>query len=547
MKLIPQHIRTIIKILSGKASGKLVSRILPIKINDIERISQTCVTLANNTEDSFKAVKNLLNEILEATKVTKGLHEKELHDLQVELNVTRVMQTEMKREEELRRQHYEEIRRAVHKAQAEYSQALNDIPTGWKALGLELGRAVISIGKSFAHAFIASKTGGFLSSSNMQGSGSNDAVSTVANDQTINFAAHFGKSLNALIEKLSDDANQTINSDELRTFKVVFGSFSKMINIMPNNKAKQKASNLVQRAVKLVDSAMNNGNVSIKDKLETLAEEVEPFAAAEQLSPTNTAPISASSEGDSSQNELLKAKIAQVRLSEQEKRLDQQFAIQAAAMEQMRTITATLAKIDFTVINFEKILQMLKEAFKLLGTLQKQWHYLVVFFTDFAAQVKTSFQEQVKSFIDTSRLGLETERSDVDRTIILELLTGENSVNLHHESQLLYILSRTYYDVSKKYLMPRLAGLALMLAAEDDNKRIQLLENLQKDTNKIQGEVGQILNERKAAYRKEISKKRAEIIEQIDAQGADGNELDIIKDANSLLGKENTSDESTDY
>ncbi|CAF2752566.1 unnamed protein product [Rotaria sp. Silwood2] len=540
MQQIPLNIKTIIRLLSSKASTSLVSRLLPKVINNIERIGQTCVTLSKGTENSFVDVMDLLGEVLEATEVTRGLHEKDLNDKIIELNVTRIIHADMKREEEVRRQHYEEIRQAVRNAQAEYSRALSDIPTGFKALGLELGRAVIGLVKSFSNIMSSNQMGRF-NPSTQQSSGNNGAGS-FANNQIINFASRFAQSLDSLIERISSSENQTLDEKEFQSFKVIFGTFGKMINKIPSSKSKMKATQLIQRAIDSVDEAINDNNSDIKNELEELADEVKPFMAAEQLSSNNNAPISVPTESDSSKNELLKAQLAQVRLSETEKRLDQQYATYAATMEQMRLFTAKLANLDLTVIHFKQILEMLREALRLLGLLRQHWHKLVEFFTNFSAQVATGFDETLKTFLDTTRVNIDLETTEVDRVLILELLNG-NSLNLYHESYTLFIMARTYFDVSKQYLMPRLAGLSLMLTAENDNERQRLLSELERNTLDVQANVTQIVNERKRIYRKIITEKRAAFNEQIDNQGADGNELTIIHEGKMLLGYENTLNE----
>ena len=117
---------------------------------------------------------------------------------------------------------------------------------------------------------------------------------------------------------------------------------------------------------------------------------------------------------------------------------------------------------------------------------------------------------------------------------MLELLNG-NSINLYHQSYLLFIMARTYYDISKKYLMPRLSGLSPMLIAGTDNERRVLLNKFRNDTAEVQTKVIELLNERKQNYKKVISKKHAEFNEHIDDQTADGNEDDIIAKGKSLL------------
>lgn len=543
MRQIPQHTKTIIKIFTSKASPKLIGRMVSTSINNIERIGQTCVSLAAESEKEFVSVLKLLDEVIEVTKETEGKNQEILKENQIELNVTRTMQEHMQKEEADRRKKYEEMRDAVRKAQEEYSQALRDIPTGWKALALDLGRAAISLVKSFGQAYIASKTGGLMSPMN-QGAGEKNPTESFGTDQVLTFTSRFADSLNELIEKLSANENKNISTQEkeLKGYNVVFGAFKKMINGIPNNKIKKQSSGFIDRAIQLVNSAIKNKNATITDQLQALSEEIQPLTAAQQISSTNNAPISASTEGDSSQNEVLKAKIAQTRLNQQEQRLDTYYAHHIAAMEQMRLLAGKLARINLDIIKYEEIIDMLVKAFKLLSTLRKNWHDLVMFFTNFSAQVVTGFQEKLKSFLDTSRTNLDMETIEVDRTIVLDILNG-NSVSLFHESYVLFVLSRTYYDVSRKYLMPRLSGLSLMMAAKDNNERMVLLQQLGKDTELVQNQVKQLINERKQNYKTQVRKKRAEINEQLNNAGDDENAEEVLEQGKKLIGYDEPIDE----
>jgi hypothetical protein len=86
------------------------------------------------------------------------------------------------------------------------------------------------------------------------------------------------------------------------------------------------------------------------------------------------------------------------------------------------------------------------------------------------------------------------EESDTDRKLIFDLLSGD-SANLYHESYLLFVLSRTYYDVSSKYLMPRLSGLSLMLVSSNNDERQALLTKLKYDTDEVQNKVKELINQ----------------------------------------------------
>ncbi|CAF1301709.1 unnamed protein product [Rotaria magnacalcarata] len=540
MQQIPRHFKTIIKLLTSKSSPKLISRLLPRTIDNIERIGQTCIVLANGTEKSFVTVMDLLGEVLETTEVTRLSTETDLSEKSIALNVTRTLHADMKREEEVRRQHYEEVRQAVRVAQDQYSRALNEIPTGWKGLGMDLCRVGISVLKAFSNILSLGQMSSERSFSGIKKMSGGGTTNSFDNSQIFIFVSRFAQSLDSFIQNISSNVNQTADKNGLNTFKIVFGAYANMVDNAPYSNTKMKASQLIQRAIQSVDQALANPNFDIKTQFQNLANEARPFIAAEQLSSNNNAPISIESgSGDSSNNELFKAQLAQARLSQLEKISVEHHTSSLALMDQVRVLSAKLVEYQGRVVHLEEVVKMLREALHFLGLLRKNWHTLVEFFTNFSSRVTVGFGETLKTFLDTLSLTNDPELIAVDRTNILELLNG-NSVNLHRESYTLFIMARTYFDVSQRYLMPRLAGLSLMLLAENDDERKRLLTELHNNTLEVQAQVTKLIDERNQIFRKFIGDKRAELNEKIDGQAADGNEIAAIQEGEKLLQYENT-------
>ncbi|CAF3773916.1 unnamed protein product [Rotaria socialis] len=88
-----------------------INYLAPMKQTDIPPTtywSNMCKSIAC-AENLFIAVMNLLVEVLETTEVTRGLYEKELIDKTIEFNVPHVIHADMKRDEEVHRQHSEGI------------------------------------------------------------------------------------------------------------------------------------------------------------------------------------------------------------------------------------------------------------------------------------------------------------------------------------------------------------------------------------------------------------------------------------------------------
>jgi len=181
-----------------------------------------------------------------------------------------------------------------------------------------------------------------------------------------------------------------------------------------------------------------------------------------------------------------------------------------------------------------ELLKMVNEELKLFGELKKNWDDLVLSFSSFSDQVTTSFRLKFESFFGTTGSNLDTKVSATDQKLFLEIIK-EDSADLYHESYVLFVLSRTYYDVSSKYLMPRAAGLSSILTSSNNNERQALLAKLQQDTEDVQKKIKELIDEQRKKYKKTISKKRAKINEIIDHQGADGNEMDSIEQAKKLL------------
>ncbi len=170
--------------------------------------------------------------------------------------------------------------------------------------------------KAVGQAYVVSKAGELP-----PGGEGNDGAASFGSGQIINFASRFAESLNSLIRILNK--NQTQDDKQLQGYKVVFRSYKNMVDIMPANNLKIQATELIECAIELVDQTMKDKNAVITDQLEALAEELKPFMAANQHSPTNNTPISVSGGGsDSSNNELFKAQLAQQRLANQEQRLE---------------------------------------------------------------------------------------------------------------------------------------------------------------------------------------------------------------------------------
>ena len=136
---------------SSNAMNPMAKMILVELGRRVEKIGSVCVKLSRNAENSFVSVILLLSEVLEAIEHSRNLHDKEVFEKANELNTTQQIYAALKQEQLVRQQRYDEVRRAVNLANEEYSEALKEIPTGYRAVGIDLGRAVLSMFKLFSN------------------------------------------------------------------------------------------------------------------------------------------------------------------------------------------------------------------------------------------------------------------------------------------------------------------------------------------------------------------------------------------------------------
>ena len=85
------------------------------------------------------------------------------------------------------------------------------------------------------------------------------------------------------------------------------------------------------------------------------------------------------------------------------------------------------------------------------------------------------------------------------RAFYMDMLK-DDVVSIHREAHLLYILSKTYYDVSREHMMDQLASLAKMIIASSDDERNQLKNELMQNTQTVQAKISHLANQRKSEY-----------------------------------------------
>ena len=100
--------------------------------------------------------------------------------------------------------------------------------------------------------------------------------------------------------------------------------------------------------------------------------------------------------------------------------------------------------------------------------------------------------------------------SDGDREFFVELVLLA-SEDIDKYAALLYIMAKTYCDVSSAHMMHQIAGVGRFLALADDDSRKQALRMLENDTFITSTKVTNLVQERQLAYKLRLHDRQAQL------------------------------------
>jgi len=221
-------------------------------------------------------------------------------------------------------------------------------------------------------------------------------------------------------------------------------------------------------------------------------------------------------------SERYKAMLYLANLRYAESRSDQIFGEMMKYHEEMKDLVGKMAKLNLEEINFKEILELLKEGIKYLGRIREQWGKLVQFFSLVAIRAEVALNQTLVPFVQYAKEAEKTigegGMSKEDRQFFLDLLQ-EQAVDINKVAYFLYTLSSTYFDVSTKFLMNRLAGLAQMLSTDNEAERQKLLSDLNTQAQEASDAIKVMAQQRREDYTRLVDARKRELDDMIKQLG----------------------------
>ncbi|CAF2109589.1 unnamed protein product [Rotaria magnacalcarata] len=555
MQRIPTHVKVALKVLTEEKRPRTLGIQIRKVLNSIKRISSDCINLANNTHMEFANVMNHLGEVIALTEANKGLGESQLRQVEIELNVSRVWQTQLTQLNDIMKEHYKNTEDDLRFAHVEYSKALARRPSRFEKSLMRITGAVIKLINNAVKTFQGLTSGDRQSSSTpigLNGLTGGNVAPTTERGKSLLMAQSFFESIRNLIKIFNDvfysNKNQTTSGNpqemenilyELETYAKLIGKNEIATNVI--EPMMERARNWSKAAIQLVKNKGMDRPVTREEtdqvlfQLNRLMDETKKIDAAAGLISDPSKVKSNDNNGYSSDATKMMVQITERQLQDARKRSEASRIQLQKNMDDMSDLVGKIALLDLKRVNYAQLLYYMREALVLLGTTRQTWAQLILFFSTIANQVEIALSGTLSPFIKQIEMATNGELSVDERSFFVELLKDQ-SVNIHETSHSLFIMSRTYVDMSNEFLMPRLAGLSHMFAGKDDDERTALNRQLAAETKVTQDKVKALIEERKIVYATMVETERTKLKIYLNSIGGPAEENQkAIEEASALI------------
>ncbi|CAF3833673.1 unnamed protein product [Rotaria magnacalcarata] len=185
------------------------------------------------------------------------------------------------------------------------------------------------------------------------------------------------------------------------------------------------------------------------------------------------------------QNAIAKANHLLQVLQEAEKRHTAFAAQQAAEQQKIADMMKKIAALDLDRMSEQEIVDILIESILQMNQIKEQWGRLIIV-QDFIGAIKDAQASNL--LIDAS-----------DREFFVEILSI-TCQEIERGAHLLYVMSKTYFDISSEYMINQIATINTLLLLQTNSERSSLLRSLSSNTTITSTKIIQLAQERQNEY-----------------------------------------------
>jgi len=555
---IPDSMKGVIRLLVEGKPGK-IERFLPIQLEDIQDIVESCLGDVKEVETSFAAVIEYMHEMTKASLLiqTQTVEAKDNAELKIKLGEM----DKASKEEDLERRgkDIKESKAKLVEAEGEMKEVMGQLGS-WGGLMKSTFASIVDTGLNVVVPAMA-----FSGGVNLVGQGLSAGAEMLGMAAVAGGAAYSAHQQNdeekpaervksvdeedllAMAEKLKQDLGTTElfkKDEELDRSPQAIGRAKSMQILASKYKESVEANSEkhVLFATKLIGICESVGSlhdkivkrmkqsfdtdVDLETEYRILKSEVDKLIASANAAlgkPIHkkkgpgwrqkiTDKLQSSKMAETlAREQQIKVELTRLQMQDQRAAYEKEQERQMKTQKELLAVSKELAKFNAEKATQAEVIAMLVKGLKYFAQLKEQWTALHLFFTSLSNLINTTLAKDLKLFIKNSRI-IATPSAD------------GSLLNLCDEIDQLYVpcnsalkvgalvnhLAGAYYTISDQHLMPLVVKHDQLLSCSEEEFAVKQSQ-LDRDVEKMQEALRQVIKDRKKEYESKENERLAQI------------------------------------
>ncbi|XP_048449717.1 uncharacterized protein LOC109925802 [Rhincodon typus] len=564
---VPMHLKNAVKTLM-QGEQQSMERLLPLQLGSIKAVADDCVGLAQEVEKSFSSVTDLIHELLEACTSAKGMYEEECKVVQHSLEDAKLRKATAEKEKRQADEYFTRMNKQVEEAHDAYKRALESAPSEWGVMGMFAVENSINMVSNLVSGFMSMVTADPVSLSTTVvetlANVSNVIAEKVKNKEqakapsqqpeldpvaassvlsksselllaTIKLQDLLSDDAKLNLDKLLDRVTGSVNSDISRH---MFQRIKTEINLEEDCSPKEAALTLCRKGIAICEKLEEIGQCEkpSEEQMERVAVRIgELYGKVVKFSAgcmtTNNSTVlpqtapnlsKAAGEQDPEDKSMVHTVVTQARLKIENAKAhldntrteyERSFEAMKQSNKELDEILTMMRKCQVTKIDFDVTLKMLTQGLDALGRVREQWTKMIRFFEMVSNLIHICLTKTLKKFVTDSD-EIQAIKGYNQQQHIRDLIYAQafQATNISH---LVNMISRTYVEISSKYLMDRVTSLGRLITLDPEDAEFQSERQLLQ-----QGcaEARQMIMERVLSNKEQFETRIQQRIEVIDSE-----------------------------
>ena len=519
---VPGQVKKVVRTLVS-GSKEDVKDILPIELRKIEKNASESLELAKAVESKFENVMHLTGELLEVSSAAKGHFQKTQEELQMKREIALTKEKSVREEIERAKEEQDKLTKQVKEAKAQWEKAVDSMPSGWDLVGMQFVEGITKAFTSAAETVISAvATRGMNSSSAPSHADPNlrvDPSEKQSAKRVSKLPTHalvkaelmkvFSAKLVEVLATFQDKSNGGEPAKDIKKTRLEMESLQKDWSTEQESKDDQEGLKLLSRGLEIcmeAEKELEDLNLS-NDKMKKIAKRASKLK--DDIFKFCT---------------KVQTKVQTNPFYTKPPRQARNMADPAKSTRSNKELSKVLQSlVEFSpekIANFDQIRETLIKGIKALASVRERWQKLVEFFQCITNIIKVCQKESLTSFVEYSKVAQERRLTkgytdtDFMRDLIYEQVSQANKT-----SYVVWSISNTYVEVSRKHLMSRLASLGHLIALDPEKdratieaKRIELLEGSQEAERAIM----QLVSEAQNTFHEKVGERIKQFEEEME-------------------------------